>query len=91
MAKILLRCVFAAWLCFAVFALHVIVKLGREPFRSFAFTCLGVELDKSLEWNDHIEMICKKVAAGIGMMKRQTICSHLHLTNNTQRLNSALF
>ena len=23
-----------------------------------------------LEWNDHIQMICKKVAAGIGMMKR---------------------
>ena len=36
-------------------------------FRSF--TCLGVELDESLQWNDLIEMICKKVAAGIGMMK----------------------
>ena len=35
-----------------------------------SFTCLGVELDESLHWNDVIEMICKKVAAGIGMMKR---------------------
>ena len=33
------------------------------------FSCLGVELNESLEWNDHIEMIRKKVAAGIGMMK----------------------
>ena len=36
----------------------------------WSFSCLGVKLDESLEWNDHIEMICKKVAAGIGLMKR---------------------
>ena len=38
--------------------------------RARSFSCLGVKLDESLEWNDHIEMICKKVAAGIGLMKR---------------------
>ena len=26
-----------------------------------SFTCLGVELDESLEWNDVIEMICKRL------------------------------
>ena len=31
---------------------------------------LGVELDENLESNDHIEMICKKAAVGIGMVKR---------------------
>ena len=35
-----------------------------------SFTCLGGELDESREWNDHIETICNKIAAGIGMMKR---------------------
>ena len=34
-----------------------------------SFSCLGVKLDESLEWNDHTEMICKKVAAGIRLMK----------------------
>ena len=35
-----------------------------------SFTCVGVKLDETLEWNEHIEVICKKVAAGIGTVKR---------------------
>ena len=47
------------------------IMIKNQPVpRVRSFTCLGVELDESLEWNDHIEMICKKVAASIGMMKR---------------------
>ncbi len=45
--------------------------INNQPVpREGSFTCLGVKLDETLEWNEHIEMICKKVAAGIGMMKR---------------------
>ena len=47
------------------------IMIKNQPVpRVRSFTCLGVELDESIEWNDHIEMICKKVATGIGMMKR---------------------
>ena len=38
------------------------------PVRSF--TCLKVNVDESLEWSESIEMICKKVAAGIGLLQR---------------------
>ena len=45
--------------------------INNQPVpRARSFTCLGVKLDKILERDDHIEMICKKVAAGIGTMKR---------------------
>ena len=47
------------------------VVINNQPVpRERSFTCLGVKLDETLEWNEHIEMIYKKVAAGIGMMKR---------------------
>ena len=32
--------------------------------------CLGVKLDETLNWDEHIEMVCKKVCAGIGILKR---------------------
>ena len=47
----------------------IMVKNQPVP-RVRSLSCLGENPDESLEWNDHIEMICKKVAAGIGMMKR---------------------
>ncbi len=31
---------------------------------------LGVKLDENLNWDSHIEMICKKASAAIGAMKR---------------------
>ena len=34
------------------------------------FTCLGVELDGKLNWEKHIDSICQKVSAGIGIMRR---------------------
>ena len=37
-------------------------------FRSFK--CLGVELDEHLNWEPHINSICKKASAGIGVLKR---------------------
>ena len=32
--------------------------------------CLGVILDEKLSWENHIDMICKKVGAGIAVIKR---------------------
>ena len=32
--------------------------------------CLGVILDEKLSWENHIEMICKKVGAEIAVIKR---------------------
>jgi hypothetical protein len=31
---------------------------------------MGVKLDETLNWDEHIEMICKKVGEGIGILKR---------------------
>ena len=47
------------------------IMINNQPVpRVRSFTCLGVKLDEILEWDDHIERICKKVAASIGTMKR---------------------
>lgn len=35
-----------------------------------SFKCLGVELDEHLTWEVHVNAICKKVGAGIGLLKR---------------------
>ena len=32
--------------------------------------CLGVEIDERMNWENHIDSICKKVASGIGIIKR---------------------
>ena len=35
-----------------------------------SFKCLGVELDEHLRWEVHVNAICKKISAGIGVLKR---------------------
>ena len=46
------------------------IMINNQPVpRVRSFTCLGVKLDETLEWSEHIEMVCKKVAAGIGTLK----------------------
>ena len=37
--------------------------------RADTFTCLGVDLDEKLSWQEHIEKICGKVSARIGMVR----------------------
>ena len=32
--------------------------------------CLGVKLDETLNWKEHIDMICKKVGTGAGILRR---------------------
>ena len=47
------------------------VMLNGQPIpRIHSIPCLGVALDETLSWEEHIEAICKKVCAGIGMLKR---------------------
>ena len=38
--------------------------------RAGNYTCLGVSLDERLTWEKHIDSICAKVGAGIGVMRR---------------------
>ena len=53
-------------------------KVGDKPVlinnapvpRTGTFTCLGVKLDGKLNWDNHIDSICQKVSAGIGIMRR---------------------
>ena len=38
--------------------------------RVHSMLCLEVKLDERLNWDEHIEMVCKKVLAGIGILRR---------------------
>ena len=38
--------------------------------RTGTYTCLGISLDERLTWEKHIDTICAKVGAGIGIMRR---------------------
>ena len=58
---------------------HNLNKLGcEEPImvnakpipRISTQMCLGVKLDENLNWDSHITLICKKVSAAIGVMRR---------------------
>ncbi len=38
--------------------------------RTENYICLGVNIDERLTWEKHIDMICSKVSAGIGAIRR---------------------
>jgi hypothetical protein len=45
--------------------------LNFKPIpRIHSISCLSVTLDETLSWDEHIETICQKVGAGVGMLKR---------------------
>lgn len=47
------------------------VMINNIPITRFSsFGCLGVQLDEKLSWEKHIEHICAKTGAGIGVMRR---------------------
>jgi hypothetical protein len=51
--------------------------------RVHSIPCLGVKIDETLNWDEHIEMVCKKVGAGIGILKAyQALCSCKHIDIN---------
>ena len=47
-----------------------VVANAKPISRTATQMCLGVTLDENLNWDSHIEMICKKASAAIGAMKR---------------------
>jgi hypothetical protein len=47
-----------------------VVANSKPIFRNVTQMCLGVKLDENLNWDSHVEMICKKASAAIGAMKR---------------------
>ena len=38
--------------------------------RVHSISCPGVKLDETLNWKEHIDMICKKVGTGAGILRR---------------------
>ena len=47
------------------------LMIGEEPIKQVNYTkSLGVFIDHNLSWNIHIERLCKKIASGIGALKR---------------------
>ena len=45
--------------------------LNGQPIpRIRSISCLSVTLDETLSWDERIKTICKKVGAGVGMLKR---------------------
>ena len=40
------------------------------PMREHSISCLGVKLDETLNWQEHIDMICKKVGTGARILRR---------------------
>ena len=47
-----------------------VVANAKPISRTATQMCLGVKLDENLNWDSHIEMICKKASAAIGAIKR---------------------
>jgi hypothetical protein len=43
---------------------------GKRIPRVHSISFLGVTLDETQSWDEHIETICKKVGAGVGTLKR---------------------
>ena len=49
------------------------LAINNVPVRQVSHTkSLGTHIDEKLSWNVHIENLCKKVASGIGALKRIT-------------------
>ena len=47
------------------------VMINDKPVtRNSSFRYLGVELHERMSWEWHIDSICRKVASGIGIIKR---------------------
>ncbi len=49
---------------------HPVMLNNQRIPRVHSFTCLGLDLDENLNWNSHIQAICKKVGAGLGTLRR---------------------
>ena len=46
------------------------LKIGEEPISMVKHTkYLGVQIDQHLLWDEHLSIITKKIARGLGMLK----------------------
>ena len=48
----------------------MLLPLGRDASPSQGYKYLGVEIDQSLTWRDHVNKIAKKAFGGIGVLRR---------------------
>ena len=46
------------------------LKIDGAPVSRDLLKSLGVYIDQNLSWNVHVNNLCKKIAAGIGVIKR---------------------
>ena len=47
------------------------ISISNTPIaRIDKFSCLGVSMDEQLSWGSHIDHICSRVGAGIGLIRR---------------------
>ena len=47
------------------------VMINDQPIpRMHSISCLGVKLDETLNWEEHMDMVCKKVGTGVGILRR---------------------
>ena len=70
------------------------LTINDVPIKQVSHTkSLGVHIDENLTWNVHIEKLCKKVASGIGALKRirPLFCPTFHNATYLQLLSSTLF
>ena len=66
------------------------LEIGGMPINWVSHTkCIGVYIDEMLIWNEHINQISRKIASGIGTLKRiksfvpDTTAVHFELTSST--------
>ena len=43
---------------------------GNPIERCSSIKCLGVIIDENLLWHDHVDSVCKKVFAGLAVLRR---------------------
>lgn len=48
---------------------HILIN-NTAVARTYNYSCLGVNMDERLSWGNHIDHICSKASAGIGMIRR---------------------
>ena len=47
------------------------VMINDQPIpRVHSISCLRVKLDETLNWEEHIDVVCKKVGTGVGILRR---------------------
>ena len=45
--------------------------INDQPIpRVHSISCLGVKLDETSNWEKHIDLVCKKVGTGVGILRR---------------------